>query len=113
MSKSMAYGGVVIDGRGRILLREPSGQYGGYLWTFPKGHANQGETPEQAALREVREETGVVAEVVAPIEGLFEGDTTWNSYFLMRPTRWAEEPQDEETASVCWASPAKARELIN
>jgi hypothetical protein len=54
-----------------------------------------------------------VAEIVARIEGLFEGDTTWNTYFLMRPTGRADEPQDDETASVCWAgSSQKARELI-
>ena len=32
-------------------------------WVLPKGHIEPGETAEDAALREVREETGVVAEI--------------------------------------------------
>lgn len=52
MSKVKAYGGVVIDARGRVLLHRPRNLFDGYHWTFPKGKADAGETPEQAALRE-------------------------------------------------------------
>lgn len=110
--KALAYGGVVMDVSGRVLLREPSGHYDGYVWTFPKGRPSHGETPEETALRETREETGVVAEIVAEIPGVFAGGTTDNVYFLMRPTGEAGEPENE-TASVCWvATPERAREMI-
>ena len=33
-------------------------------WLFPKGHIEEGETPEQAAVREVREEGGVDGKVI-------------------------------------------------
>lgn len=36
-------------------------------WSLPKGHLEPGETKEQAALREVKEETGLDARIVAPI----------------------------------------------
>ncbi len=34
------------------------------LWSLPKGHIEEGETPEQAAIREVAEETGIVKGIV-------------------------------------------------
>ena len=36
-------------------------------WVLPKGHIEAGETPEKAAEREVEEETGIRARVVAPL----------------------------------------------
>jgi hypothetical protein len=49
--KPHAYGGVLIDTNGRVLLRRPKSDFDGYVWTFPKGRPDAGETPEQAALR--------------------------------------------------------------
>ena len=46
-------GAVVLDGGGCLIVQH------GREWVFPKGHIEQDETPEQAAIREVREETGV------------------------------------------------------
>jgi len=37
------------------------------LWSFPKGHLEDGETVEDAAVREVSEETGITGRVVAPL----------------------------------------------
>jgi 8-oxo-dGTP diphosphatase len=37
-------------------------------WQLPKGTVDAGETPEIAAVREVREETGISTEIIAPIE---------------------------------------------
>lgn len=76
----------VIDGERRyVLVREKNGSYG-----LPKGHVEPGETLAQTALREVREETGVVATLHAdeptmvdeyPIAG---GDTKRVSWFIAR-----------------------------
>ena len=44
-----------LDRRGRLL------------WSLPKGHIELGETAEQAAVREVEEETGIIGRVVAPL----------------------------------------------
>lgn len=81
--KADKYGGIVFDGDGRVLLREPKGHFGGYVWTFAKGDALKGETPEETALREVREETGVEASIEGVVPGIFAGGTGTVVYFLM------------------------------
>ena len=50
--------GLILWDGSRLLLRKPTGHFGGYFWTFPKGRIDPGESPEEAALRETLEETG-------------------------------------------------------
>lgn len=108
-----AFGGVVFDREGQVLLVEPQNHFDGYVWTFPKGRPDPEESPEETALREVREETGVTASIAALIPGEFAGGTTVNRYYLMQldPTV-APGLQDHETASTRWAAPEEARRLI-
>jgi 8-oxo-dGTP diphosphatase len=111
MLKEIAYGGVVVDCEGRILLRRPTGDFDGYVWTFAKGHPKPGETPKETAQREVSEETGYEVEIAATVPGSFVGGTTSNIYFLMRPVRVIG-PHGKETQEICWAGPEEARNLI-
>jgi 8-oxo-dGTP diphosphatase len=56
--------GVIEDARGRILLaRRTEGRDLAGLWEFPGGKVDPGETPEQALVRELREELGIEAEI--------------------------------------------------
>jgi 8-oxo-dGTP pyrophosphatase MutT (NUDIX family) len=59
-------GGLVVRD-GEVLLIATAG---GRRWQLPKGHVEEGETPEHAAVREVREETGVAGRVVAPLPSI-------------------------------------------
>ena len=59
-------GGLVVEGYRILLISTQEGR----RWQLPKGHIEKGETPEQAALREVREETGVTGRVLAPLPGV-------------------------------------------
>jgi 8-oxo-dGTP pyrophosphatase MutT (NUDIX family) len=59
-------GGLVVLGSRILLISTQAGR----RWQLPKGHIEEGETPEQAAVREVREETGVTSRVVAPLPGV-------------------------------------------
>ena len=61
--KAESYGAVLFNAKGEVLLREPTGHFGGYAWTFAKGRPDRGENPTDTALRELREETGYNAEL--------------------------------------------------
>ena len=111
MTEERAYGGVVFDAEGRVLLRKPASGWGGYAWTFPKGAPDPPESPEETALREVREETGYACEIVAPLPGEYKSDTCHTRYFLMRPLRAISDP-DGETEAIRWALPEEAESLI-
>ncbi|MEQ1779818.1 MAG: NUDIX hydrolase [Hyphomonadaceae bacterium] len=106
-----AYGGVLINDRGQVQLREPANHFGGYVWTFAKGRPDHGETPEQTALREVLEETGQAARIIALIPGVFAGTTTSTVFFLMEPVGEAG-PFSGETAAVRWVDDDAARQLM-
>ena len=53
--------------RPRAALIGRTDRRGRLLWSLPKGHIEEGETPEDTAVREVAEETGIIGEVVAPL----------------------------------------------
>jgi A/G-specific adenine glycosylase len=55
----------VVFRRGRVLItRRPEQGLLGGLWEFPGGKIEEGESPEDACLRELKEETGITAAVV-------------------------------------------------
>lgn len=63
-------GGLVVDlagdvPRGALIGR--TDRQGRLLWSLPKGHIEDGETAEQAAVREVEEETGIAGEILAEL----------------------------------------------
>ncbi len=111
-SGKLAYGGVIVsDDNQQVLLRGPKDHYGDYVWTYAKGRKDKGETEIEAALREVKEELGVVAKPFALIPQWFGGTTSGTCFWLMR----VEEDLGEwtwETVSRRWASFEEAEELI-
>jgi 8-oxo-dGTP diphosphatase len=80
-------------------------------WTLPKGKLDDGETFEQAALREVREETGCDARL-----GAFAGASTYHSkrgpkvvlYWHMTVLRESGLAASSEVDEVAWLAPAEA-----
>ena len=112
-----AAGGVVQNERGELLMIELRGR-----WDLPKGHIEAGEEACVAALREVEEETGVVAELVDS-EPLME---TWHAYdtygrWELKRTRWWQmralggelKAQDEEgIARVEWCDACGVEERL-
>ncbi len=50
----------LIDADGRVLIgQRPAGKHLGGLWEFPGGKVDAGERPEEALIRELREELGI------------------------------------------------------
>ena len=60
-------GGLVFDDHGRVAIIARHSRSGHLEWCLPKGHIEKGETPQQTAVREVHEETGILGEVVESI----------------------------------------------
>jgi len=63
-------GGLVIDRSHPTPLAALIGRHdrrGRLLWSLPKGHVEEGETAQEAAIREVEEETGIRGAVLAPL----------------------------------------------
>jgi 8-oxo-dGTP pyrophosphatase MutT (NUDIX family) len=93
MRREFSAGGVVVRASGagaELAVIRPQGKPEGH-WVLPKGALDKGESSEQAALREVREETGLDASTIAKI-GATRYVYTWAgekvfkvvTFFLMR-----------------------------
>ncbi len=70
MTREFSAGGVVLRqmrGRWWLAAIEPAGRSRQAVLALPKGLVDEGERPEQTALREVREETGVEAELIGKL----------------------------------------------
>jgi 8-oxo-dGTP pyrophosphatase MutT (NUDIX family) len=107
-------GGVVIDDPGRVLLIRARDLRNRAVWTLPKGALTPGETGPDAALREVREETGYRCELVRELEPVTywfqrEGQRIRKTvrWFLMRPVEKVGE-HDHEVDEVAWVPRADA-----
>jgi ADP-ribose pyrophosphatase YjhB (NUDIX family) len=111
-------GGVVIDEQGRILLIRARDLRNRAVWTLPKGALTAGESNADAALREVREETGYRCEVVRelpPVTYWFQrsGQRVRKTvrWFLMRPLEKVGD-HDHEVDEVAWAARDEALERL-
>ena len=70
---------VVQDGR-VLIARRPMHKESGGLWEFPGGKIEQGETPQQALERELREETGYVSDDWTPLLTIPSSATISDNY---------------------------------
>jgi len=57
--------GVIIERDGRVLLMRRQGAHGDGNWSNPGGHLEYGESIEECAVREVREEVGITVQHIA------------------------------------------------
>ena len=99
------------------LIARRSGR-GELQWTLPKGQQEPGETLEETALREVREETGLEVELLASLDTIdywfvwLPERTRYHKfvhYFLMRATGGELSLHDREVEEAAWFPPHAAR----
>lgn len=105
-------GGLVVDLSGpplRAALIGKQDRRGRLLWSLPKGHLEDGESAEQAAIREVAEETGIAGEILGTlgtIDFWFVADGRrihkTVHHFLLRAVGGALSDEDVEVTAVEW-----------
>jgi 8-oxo-dGTP pyrophosphatase MutT (NUDIX family) len=118
--REFSAGGVVVrDGQVVTIVPTRRAADGSRVLALPKGHVDPGESPIEAATREVREETGLVAEPVCELgesrywyrrDGRTIGKTV--SFFLFNHVEGDTADHDDEVEEVRWIALADAqREL--
>jgi len=115
MLSEMSAGGVVYSWHGStpmiLMIRDRFGR-----WTFPKGLIEKGESPEEAAVREICEETGVCGTVERYLGDVTYVYTSDNGlvrktvrYFLVRSSHQEPSALLSEIAEARWVAPDDAR----
>ncbi|ABD53209.1 mutator mutT protein [Jannaschia sp. CCS1] len=104
----------LIDAEGRLLLAQrPEGKSMAGLWEFPGGKVEDGETPEQALIRELQEELGIDTweSCLAP---LTFASHAYETFHLLMPLfacrKWNGIPQSREGQTLKWVRAADLRD---
>jgi len=118
--RAVSAGGLVVDDRpdGRwVVLISRRSAAGALQWTLPKGGLEGDEQRQDAALREVREETGLDCDIVAEL-GTIDYWFVWRPdevryhkyvhYYVMRHRGGKPAPRDDEAEDVEWFPLAEA-----
>lgn len=101
----------LIDPDGRVLLaRRPEGKPMAGLWEFPGGKLDPGETPEEALIRELREELGIEVSAACLAPFTFASHDAGRFHLLMPLylcRRWEGAITAREGQALAWVKPAK------
>ena len=107
--------GALIDADGRVLItKRPIGKEMAGLWEFPGGKIEEGETPEQALIRELKEELNIETKgsCLAPLSF---ASHQYEKFHLLLPLficrRWWGNILALESQEVRWVSPKNLRDF--
>lgn len=103
----------LIDRDGRVLLAQrPEGKSMAGLWEFPGGKVEDGETPEVALIRELREELGIDTwqSCLAPLNF---ASHSYDDFHLLMPVfacrKWEGTPMPREGQALKWVRTTELR----
>lgn len=113
MKKEKSCGCIILKDNNVLLIKHNKGH-----WDFPKGHIEEGETEQQTAKREVKEETNIDVEIIS--EQKYRANYIIEDkkidkeviYFLAKPLSFEIKPQEEEVSTVKWVKIEEAVDLI-
>jgi len=102
-----AVGIVIFNDKGEVFLGRRRGQPGFWVWQFPQGGIDDGETPQEAAVRELHEETGLSTEHVTWLGEVKD----WLYYDLPKEKRKRWRGQKQKWFAVRFTGKAKHFDL--
>ena len=105
---------VLVDRDGRVLLSQrPSGKSMAGLWEFPGGKIENGEVPEEALIRELKEELGIDtwSSCLAPLSF---ASHSYEDFHLLMPVficrKWVGSPTPMEGQALKWVNRDKLKD---
>ena len=104
----------LIDYDGRVLLAQrPQGKSMAGLWEFPGGKIHDGESPEEALIRELKEELAIDVKQ-ACLAPLTFASHAYEKFHLLMPLyvcrRWEGQVEPKEGQLLAWVRPAKLKD---
>ena len=116
MKREFSAGGIVFKDGLVLLTKHSQNKH----WSFPKGWIEKGQTSKEAALREVKEEGGVEAEIIEKIGDskyvyTLNGEKIFKIviYFLMRYISGDPKDHDWEVEEAGWFNPEEALKTLD
>ena len=114
MKLLLVVAGALVDVDGRVLLAQrPKGKQLEGLWEFPGGKIEPGERPEDALIRELREELGIAVKA-ACLAPLTFASHAYEDFHLMMPLyvcrRWEGFVQPLDGQALKWVRPKALRD---
>jgi len=117
---TVSAGGIVTNQQGMVLVVDQNGS----SWSLPKGHVDPGEEPLQAAIREIREESGITDLQFLSSLGAYgrykigqntgEDSQEWKVllFFLFKTRQNELKPQDPHNPQARWVNPDEVEALL-
>jgi 8-oxo-dGTP diphosphatase len=105
----------LIDADGRLLVQQrPQGKAMAGLWEFPGGKVEDGELPEAALIRELREELGIDVEKACLAPACFASEALGERHMILLVyacRKWRGIPQAIEAPAIRWVRPLDLHSL--